>query len=195
MPSFPGSVWSPTTKNTDEVIQAAHINDLQDEVVAIQAGYINGTAPLVSSRITAPPPDCVVAYRDSTFTIGADLSSTITFNAQRFATNSSMHSTTTNTDRITPQTTGLYLIQGQVQIIADTNGSRTLSLVDSSGLNLALAGFGVSPVAGAGIAINVSAFKRYDVTGGFCRMIFSQTQTSTLSLTSGATQFGMAKLV
>ncbi len=52
MASFPGSVKTFTSKNSGDVIQAAHINDLQDEVNAIEAGYINGTAPLNSSRST-----------------------------------------------------------------------------------------------------------------------------------------------
>lgn len=52
MPSFPGSVWSPTTKNTGDVIANTHINDMQDEVVAIEGGYRNGTAPLNSSNST-----------------------------------------------------------------------------------------------------------------------------------------------
>lgn len=50
--SYPGSVKVFTTKNTADTIQAAHINDLQDEVNAIEAGLINGTAPLNSSNST-----------------------------------------------------------------------------------------------------------------------------------------------
>lgn len=52
MASFPNSVKSFTTKNAGDVIQPADVNDLQDEVNAIEAGYINGTAPLNSSHST-----------------------------------------------------------------------------------------------------------------------------------------------
>lgn len=52
MASFPAAVKSFTTKNAGDVIQAAHINDLQDEVNAIEAGYVNGTALVNSSRAT-----------------------------------------------------------------------------------------------------------------------------------------------
>lgn len=52
MPSFPGSVKTFTNKNTGDVVQASHVNDLQDEVNAIEDGYINGTARLNSSRST-----------------------------------------------------------------------------------------------------------------------------------------------
>lgn len=50
--SFPGAVKTFTTKNTGDVIQPADVNDLQDEVNAIEAGIRNGTAPLNSSNST-----------------------------------------------------------------------------------------------------------------------------------------------
>lgn len=50
--SYPSAVKTFTTKNTNDVIQAAHINDLQDEVNAIEAGLLQGTAPLNSSNST-----------------------------------------------------------------------------------------------------------------------------------------------
>lgn len=40
---YPNSVYSPTTKNTGDVIQAAHINDLQAEVTAIETAALTGT--------------------------------------------------------------------------------------------------------------------------------------------------------
>jgi hypothetical protein len=52
MPSFPTSVFSPTNKSAGQTIQAAHVNDLQDEVVAIEGGIRNGTAPINSSGST-----------------------------------------------------------------------------------------------------------------------------------------------
>lgn len=56
MASYPTSVKSYTTKSdgAGNKIFAAHINDLQDEVTAIEDGLLNGTAPVNSSRITAP---------------------------------------------------------------------------------------------------------------------------------------------
>ncbi len=50
--SYPTSVKTFTTKSTADVVQAAHVNDLQDEVNAIEAGLLNGTAPLNSSNST-----------------------------------------------------------------------------------------------------------------------------------------------
>jgi hypothetical protein len=52
MASYPGSVKTFTTRNTGDVIQPGHVNDLQDEVNAIEAGLLNGTARLNSSNST-----------------------------------------------------------------------------------------------------------------------------------------------
>lgn len=54
MASYPSAVKTFTTKNALDTIQPSHINDLQDEIAAIESGLLNGTAPMNSSRITAP---------------------------------------------------------------------------------------------------------------------------------------------
>lgn len=52
MASFPNSIFAPTTKNTGDTIQASHVNDVQDEIIAIEQGYRQATAPLNSSGST-----------------------------------------------------------------------------------------------------------------------------------------------
>lgn len=52
MASYPDAVKSFTTKNTGDNIAAAHVNDLQDEVNALEGGLLNGTARLNSSNST-----------------------------------------------------------------------------------------------------------------------------------------------
>lgn len=52
MPSFPGAVFNPSARTNGQTIDASHVNDLQDEVVAIETGYLNGTARLNSSNST-----------------------------------------------------------------------------------------------------------------------------------------------
>jgi hypothetical protein len=42
--SYPGAVKTFTTKNAGDAIQPADVNDLQDEVNAIEAGLLNGLA-------------------------------------------------------------------------------------------------------------------------------------------------------
>jgi hypothetical protein len=50
--SYPTAVKTFTTKNAGDTIQPAHINDLQDEVVAIEQGLLGGASPLQSSNST-----------------------------------------------------------------------------------------------------------------------------------------------
>lgn len=54
MAQYPSAVKTFTAKSSGDTIQPAHINDLQDEVTALEDGLLNGTAPINSSRITAP---------------------------------------------------------------------------------------------------------------------------------------------
>lgn len=50
MANFPTSAPSFAAKTPGQKIASAHINAIQDEVVAIGAGYLGGTAPITSSR-------------------------------------------------------------------------------------------------------------------------------------------------
>jgi len=56
MATYPTAVKTFTTKSdgAGNTIAASHVNDMQDEITAIEDGLLNGTAPLNSSRITAP---------------------------------------------------------------------------------------------------------------------------------------------
>jgi hypothetical protein len=50
--SYPTSVKTFATRNPGQTIASAHVNDLQDEVNAIESGLLTGTAPLASSNST-----------------------------------------------------------------------------------------------------------------------------------------------
>lgn len=52
MANFPTSVWAPASKTAGQVIQPSHVNDMQDEVIAVEGGLRNGTAPINSSNST-----------------------------------------------------------------------------------------------------------------------------------------------
>jgi hypothetical protein len=52
MANYPTSVPSFSNKSAGQTIAASHVNDLQDEVVAIGSGLLQGTAPLASSNST-----------------------------------------------------------------------------------------------------------------------------------------------
>lgn len=50
--SYPAAVKTFATRSNGATIDASHVQDLQDEVTAIEAGLLNGTAPLNSSGST-----------------------------------------------------------------------------------------------------------------------------------------------
>lgn len=52
MASFPTAVFSPASKSNGQTIDPAHVNDLDNEMVAVQSGLLNGTARLNSSHST-----------------------------------------------------------------------------------------------------------------------------------------------
>lgn len=64
MANYPASAPSFASKTPGQVIASAHMNAVQDEVVAIGGGLLNGTAPVVSSNITTPH----ISAGTSTFT-------------------------------------------------------------------------------------------------------------------------------
>jgi hypothetical protein len=74
--SYPNAVKTYTTKSdgAGNRIQADHVNALQDEVTAIEDGLLNGTAPINSSRITAP----ALEVTNSTVTNATITNATIT---------------------------------------------------------------------------------------------------------------------
>ncbi len=51
--SYPSAVKAFATRAAGQTIDPSHVNELQDEVTAIEAGITQGTAPVTSSRITA----------------------------------------------------------------------------------------------------------------------------------------------
>ena len=177
MAQYPSAVKTFTTKNAGDVIQPSHIGDLQDEVTAIEDGILNGTAPINSSRITAPSAqitNCTISSltvtsfnfpTNSTLTnvnvtggstlaslnvtgdstIAGDLYVTkrppsarvsqsatvqfanntetcLSFNTQTSVYPASMHSTTSNSSRLTAPSSGMYLITGHVLWNAFSSG-------------------------------------------------------------------------
>lgn len=211
MPSFPASVWSPTVKSAGSVIDASHINDPQDEIVAIEGGYLNGTARLNSSQSTVvslsvssnstfgyrpimPPPDAALVFLASTVTLGSSADSTVAWTQQAVSINSSLHSTTTNPQRLTPQSTGLYAFSAQLTLSENSSGFRTVRIVDSSGTVIGQSR--AAAFVGGGIIIQAVGLKRYDALGGYAVLEYTGTGHSTLSLSSGvgASWYGVHKL-
>ena len=211
--SYPGAVKTFTTKSAGQTIQPADVNDLQDEVNAIESGLLNGTAPVTSSNATVnalqvssgstfavrpvmPPPDIAVVFRASTVTIGSSGASTLTWDAQSIATNSSLHSTATNPDRLTPQSTGVYFFAAGVRVNAPalaSTGTMQINIRDSSGGEI---GRFLTDITAQGTILQVCGYKRFDVVGGYAVCVLGMTGQSAVSVSSGVgeTWFSIRKL-
>ena len=199
MPDFPGAVFNPPTRTAGQTIAASHVNDLQVEVNAIEGGYRNATAPLNSSnstvntlsvssnstfayRPTMPPPEGV-RVTGCTSALANNTTNALTWPSQLYAINSSMHSTGTNPERFTPQTTGVFAMDVAVQLqtgAAVSTAYLQLEIEDSSGGLVGrtnIQGFGgtVAPIA------RVTGTKRFDVVGGWLRVIGLQASGSSHS--------------
>lgn len=207
MPSFPTSVFAPASKSAGSVIQPAHVNDLQDEVVAIEAGYINGTAPLNSSNLNVtgtstfanrpimPPPDCVRLGIDDPFQFAITSTASPSWTRNELITNSSMHSTTTNPTLVIPQSTGVYLCLATIYFRSATGHSQFVSIEDSSGGFVAHVESDSTPNIKS---VHAAGLKRIDTLSGstqwFRVVVYSNGSTNSLSTLVGYTQFEVIKL-
>lgn len=204
MASFPNAVKSFTTKNIGDVVQPADINDLQDEVNAIEAGYINGTAPLNAANSTLANLSVsggstfagnvtlngALSASNSTVT-NLTISGTLTLSAlphcilRNAATQSigdgawtgmsfdtededvgAMHSTASNSSRVTITSTGIYRLTATVYFNANSSGLRGLRFAKNDVTLLPTAAFaqGIS-VNGVGNGMCISALHRFSTSG------------------------------
>lgn len=210
MASYPTSVFNPAIRSNGQTIDAAHVNDLQGEVTAVENALlgtithslnVSGASTLAtlqaaastfSVRPVTPPPDAAKLFLQSAQELGSSADSTILWTSQDYLINSSLHSTASNPERLTPQSTGVYFFSAQASISANSTGVRQIQLRDSSA---AFAAASYSSQSAAFTAI-VSGSKRFDVIGGFVTVAMSVTGASTLSLAAGIaqTQITMVKL-
>lgn len=158
MPSFPTSPHTFTDFANGALSDAAQVTSIYDEVEAIEAGYLNGTARLNSSNSTLAN---LSVSGGSTFTGSVVCSSLVAMPGQtrcilthstvqqivngaweslNWDTESTdvggMHSTAANSSRaeVPAGSSGLYLCRGMVQFAADsTAGYRAVRFVDGAG--------------------------------------------------------------
>jgi len=202
MASFPGSVKTFASRSNGQAIDATHINDLQDEVTALEDGYLNATARLNSSHSTVaalsvaggstftvrpvmPPPDAVHLQIGSTLALSDGQSTAINWLTQTYMTNSSLHSTAANSSRLTPQSTGIYQITAHVAFNFNSSGRREIEIQDSSGGRVALLDSKVT-TQNAVEYVQVTGYKRFDAVGGWMRVVVTQSGASTMSIADGS---------
>jgi hypothetical protein len=209
--SYPGAVKTFASRSAGQTIEPSHVNDLQDEVNAIEDGLLNGTAPLTSSNASVnrlqvssnstfavrpimPPPEMALVYLISTGAMASSGASTIAWTAQSFVSNSSMHSTASNPERLVPQTTGMY--QFVCQVLLSSNAgltARNIAIDDSSGAQIAIGRVSSNVDTPYATAIG---YKRFDALGGYvtARVQIAGGSTASISTGLGNTWFAMHKL-
>lgn len=211
--AFPTSPVTFTSFANGALSDAAQVTAIYTEVEAIETGYLTGTARLNSSHSTAvalsvsggstlatlnvtggstfavrplfPTPDAV-GLAGSTTQLAHNSTAAVLWPTQVFATNSSIHSTATNPERLTPQSSGLYAISATLRMTG-TLGSTGIThawIEDSSGgaLDSQLAVQDQGPVP----TVSVYATKYFDVVGStqWLRVVALQTGGSSNSLRS-----------
>lgn len=117
--SFPTAVKSFTTKNASDTIQASHMNDVQDEIAAIESDLFNGM-----SRVR----------------LG---SSTVTLVSDAFTATKSLHAVDTEaaaaSDDLSTISAGSGVAAGHLLTLYAANAARVVTVKDSVG-NITLAG-------------------------------------------------------
>lgn len=98
------------------------------------------------------PPACRV-YKSSAQSIGTSSFATITFDQERFDTDG-MHSTSSNTDRITIQTPGIYLVTGMVGFDSNAAGLRSAGIFMNGSTYLAAIDVPANSVGGCNLALS-----------------------------------------
>ncbi len=195
--AYPTGVFSPPSRSPGQTIASAIVNDIQAEVTAIETALL-GTithslnvsgASTFTVRPVTPPPD-LARLRSTIVDLVQNTTQSINWLHQDILTNSSMHSTALNADRLVPQSTGVYGVNVNVVMSAAfgaSSGMFRLRVLDSSGSEVARAtGAGSSAFAGSACAVGV---KRFDALGGYLRaeMVVSDASTHSLSTASAVT--------
>jgi hypothetical protein len=149
--SYPSTTKTFSTKNTGDTIAASHVDELQDEVVAIENGLRSGLAhdllPLtddsqdlgsaskqwqdvfVSGQITASGQVRASAYNSAVQSVNDSAATILTFDSEDYDVGG-VHSTSANTSRMTVPAGkgGLYLVIGSTSIAVDADGYRRVVL-------------------------------------------------------------------
>lgn len=138
MPSFPTSVFAPTTKSAGQVIQPADVNDLQDEVIAVEGAIVNGPLTLASATITGAlvvSGSAQLPRRPSAQVTHSTLQAvaTGTFTGLSWDTESDdstgIHSTASNSSRLVLNSSGVWLIGANVDWSDNSSGIRILRVI------------------------------------------------------------------
>ena len=160
---FPTSVQTFTTKNANDPIQASHVNDLQTEVVAIEGALINGPLTIGgATTFTASPtlprwPACKVTH-DVVQQIADNTYTGLSWNTE-LNDAAAMHSTASNSSRITLNSSGVWLVGANIPWLGNTTPTHDVRIHVNDDYVLAqhsAAAFSLDPFVHAASGIHVT---------------------------------------
>lgn len=155
-----------------------------------------------TSRPVMPPPDVARVAVQTKQDLANDSTVAINWTTDVILTNASMHSTVTNPDRLSPVSTGIWVMAASIQltnrmVVGASTANFRAQIEDSSGGVLArqhVADPGGSPNAVA--SVTLFAMKRIDSVAAspWVRVVASQHSASTNSIDSTHSFFHLYKL-
>ena len=102
----------------------------------VTATIMNGTTGVKGALDFILSPPRAFVYQTATTTTTTSATSTILFDTEQYDTDT-MHSTSSNTGRITATTTGLYHVTGQICMASNATGTRTILIIKNGTTTLA----------------------------------------------------------
>lgn len=148
--TFPTSIDSYSTKvdGIDDVL-ASHVNNLQDAVVAVET-FIGAGGLSLSQGVRV--------FNSANLTIDTGSWTTLTFDSESYDLNG-MHSTSSNTSRLTAQRAGVYSIFGSIRFATSSSGTlRGVRIVVNGSVIIAL---DLRPPNGAASTVNITIASCY----------------------------------
>lgn len=194
MASYPTTPKTFTTKNTGDVIQAAHVNDLQDEVNAMESGLLQGTARFHSSNSSMAnlnvggkstfvdgivvggnstfllrpqmPAEAAVVYLDAAQDFGSSAVSTVLFKAQSALYSVLQHSTARA--GLYPMSTGLHRFSAQlvIQGVLTSTQFVQIDLLDSSNGQIAIQRTEFASTSIQALTLRVEGYRYFNTVDG-----------------------------
>lgn len=162
--------------NALELVYVDGYRDYGNQYVTAQGRlFSNCTAPMVEGA-------AVLVFNSANLAIPDNNATALTFNSERLKSETGMHSTSANTDRVVIPTNGMYDLTANARFAAAANGVRQLIIQIDGATNLAV---GSAPSAGAGDPVDVSVSRRYYLSvGQIARVLAYQNSGGAINVTA-----------
>lgn len=171
--------WVAPNSATLDLSNGAIVTETNMDAIASDLFNLGGLTGHIGAR----------AYNSANLSIPHNTSTNLTFNSERYDTdpNGEIHSTASNTGRLTCRTAGKYLLAATVAFDANATGVRSISLLLNGASFIAQVQL---PSAGSTFATSLSIATLYDLAAGdYVEVAAFQTSGGALNVLVGSTPF------